>query len=169
MPRTISNAINEAYTMGLTSGIGKSTKRCPTRGWVGSWKPLPPLHPPELSSPARNPTSASFAHCATRKGCRSCCLVCWKAGLMASIAEIGKQAPRGVHGELAARYSEPRAGSNDICYGQGGPPETFGFFDLNAVFLFTLCTTRRCFYAGRFNYKWSTPFRRDNAAGRVVA
>src|SRR4029077_9105617 len=85
-------AINEAYSKRLTWGSGKG---CPLLGCVGVWK-LPPLHPQELSSPARKPTTASLAHCATRSGCRSCSLVCWNAGLMASTAEIGKQAPRKV-------------------------------------------------------------------------
>jgi hypothetical protein len=70
-------------------------KFCPPVGRVGDRKLLP-LHPPELSSPARKPTNASFTHCATRNGRSNCSLVCWRAGPTASIAEIGKQAPRAV-------------------------------------------------------------------------
>jgi len=47
------------------------------------------LHPPELISPAKNPTSASFAHWPTLNGWKSCCFACWKAGLTVSIAEMG--------------------------------------------------------------------------------
>src|SRR5580704_15495387 len=89
---TISRAIKDAYSMRLGWGNGKC---CPSVGRVGDRKLLP-LHPPELSSPARKPTNASFTHCATRNGRSNCSLVCWRAGPTASIAEIGKQAPRAV-------------------------------------------------------------------------
>ena len=71
----VSTTIETTSKAGSMLGKAEFRKRRPPTGRVGIWK-LPPLHPPELSSPARKPTSASLAHCATRKGCTSCCFVC---------------------------------------------------------------------------------------------
>src|SRR5690349_19920789 len=88
---TTSMAINDAYIMGLMPENPTSRKRCEWLGGVGIWK-LPGLQPPppELISPASNPTSPSLAHWLVRNGCSNCCRACWKAGVMASTAEIGK-------------------------------------------------------------------------------
>src|SRR2546423_13542164 len=59
--------------------------------WVGKLKLQPP---PELISPANNPTNASRVHCPKRRGRKSCCLVCSKAGVRQSTAEIGTSTSR---------------------------------------------------------------------------
>src|ERR1051325_4056909 len=46
--------------------------------------------PPELSSAARNPTTAKRTHWPKRNGWNSCFLACSIAGLTASVAESGK-------------------------------------------------------------------------------
>src|ERR1700746_289676 len=46
--------------------------------------------PPEPVSPASKPTRARRVHCQKRNGCNSCRLVCWKASVIVSGAEIGK-------------------------------------------------------------------------------
>src|ERR1022692_251124 len=51
-------------------------------------EPLKP--PPEPSSPASNPTTASLVHWPKRKGWNSCRLVCSMASEIVSTAEIGK-------------------------------------------------------------------------------
>src|SRR6202035_853387 len=77
--------------MGLTPASPVWRKCWERLGCVGIWK-APGLQPPppELSSPAIKITSASLAHWLLRNGCRSCWRACWKAGLIASTAEIGK-------------------------------------------------------------------------------
>src|ERR1700724_2527233 len=109
--------------MGLAVDRPASRKRWELFECVGTWK-LPGLQPPppELISPASSPTSASLAHWPARNGCRSCCRACWKAGVIASTAEIGKT--HLVYSALAARYCEasPRSSSEEI-----GGSEEIGF------------------------------------------
>src|ERR1700693_214165 len=84
-------------------------------GRVGIWKALglqPP--PPELSSPAIKITSASLAHWLLRKGCKSCWRACWKAGLIASTAEIGK-----THlGEATSRQGTAKREGRQVAKGE---------------------------------------------------
>src|SRR5712691_10249205 len=111
-PATISTAINAAYSTGLAPEGPNSRKRCAPPVRVGIWKLAPLQPPPEESSPARNPTNASLAHWPARNGWMSCCLVCWKAGLMASTAEVGTHVPRN-QTRAPARYCELAAGSRE--------------------------------------------------------
>src|SRR5277367_337838 len=62
-------------------------------GWRGKVE-LKLKLPPEPSSPASNPTKASFTHWPRRNGLKSCCFVCSTASEIVSTAEIGKGAPR---------------------------------------------------------------------------
>src|SRR5450432_3994273 len=110
---TASTAIREAVSMGLIEGNPASRKRWELWG-CGIWK-LPGLQPPppELISPASNPTSPSFAHWLDRNGRVNYCRACSKAGLIASTAKIGK-AHLG-RSRFAARYCE--AGHTSSCEG----------------------------------------------------
>src|ERR1700730_16763341 len=98
--------------MGLAVDRPASRKRWELFECVGTWK-LPGLQPPppELISPASRPTSASLAHWPARNGCTSCCRACWKAGPIASTAEIGKSHLGEIDNGFAARYCEARIGS----------------------------------------------------------
>src|SRR5579864_227091 len=78
--------------------------------------------PPEPVSPASKPTRARRVHCQKRNGCKSCRLVCWKASVIVSTAEIGK-----VHLGIkasAARYCEAESGANQIFGKRKGTAKT---------------------------------------------
>src|ERR1700722_2629413 len=101
--------------MGLTPARPVWRKCWERLGCAGIWK-APGLQPPppELSSPAIKITSASLVHWLLRKGCRSCWRACWKAGLIASTAEIGK-----THlGEASSRQGTAKREGRQVAKGE---------------------------------------------------
>jgi hypothetical protein len=119
------------------------TKRCCGEGDLTSWKwKILPFHPPSWAATLNGDTIG--------KGVRS------NRTVWVVTSTVGVVGPGWIRTILKFDVlPSPRPCGGD-------------FFDLKTIFLFTLCTTRRCFYASRFNHRW-TPSRRHNAAGCVVA
>ena len=116
-PATSSTAISPPKSAGSIVGNPKppspgSSKCRDSPVCLGKLKLLGTLHPLEPISPASNPTSASRVHCQKRNGCTSCRLVCWKASVIVSTAEIGKLHLGG--NASAERYCEPTCGANQF-------------------------------------------------------
>src|ERR1051326_2285071 len=87
-------AIRAAMITGASSaqfGCAANRKSWCVPVCVGTLKLLKLHPPPELISPAKRPTSAKRVHCPKRKGRKSCCFVCSKAGLTESTADLGTQ------------------------------------------------------------------------------
>ena len=89
-PAATKVVISPARTIGSICGNPSATKCLDDPPCCGKLKLVGKLKPPLPASPASNPTSARRTHWPKRNGCRSCRFVCWKAGAIVSVAEIGK-------------------------------------------------------------------------------